>query len=425
MGLKARIQHFAAPAAGASGGDPALWAVAARVEQAVWDLELHLEATSSDALTETVAAVVAEDLAIPPLDRDRVTQLVVQDLLGFGPIQPLLDDPTVSEIMVNAPDQVWVEQRGQLILTGVAFRDTAHVQRVLEKMLAPTGRHVDEASPLVDARLPDGSRLNAVVRPIAVRGVTLTIRKFATRPFTLGQLTEQGALSAVAAEFLAGAVSGRLSSVISGGTGSGKTTLLNAVSAVIPDTERIVSIEDAAELQLQQRHWVPLEARPANIEGQGAIPIRTLVRNALRMRPDRILVGEVRGGEALDMLQAMNTGHEGSLTTIHANTPRDCLARLETMVLMAGAELPLAAIRQQIASAVQVIVQVVRGPDGRRRVDAITEVAGMESGQITLQDLFVWDPANGLHPTGIRPTTSHTDHAARYGVSWPAHLFTP
>jgi pilus assembly protein CpaF len=353
--------------------------------------------------------------------------LLTDEIKGFGPIQPLLDDDAISEIMINGPRQVFVERAGRLEPARAVFRDEQHLRQIMEKMLASSGRRVDERSPMVDARLPDGSRLNAVIRPIALHGDSVTIRKFAKDPFTLPQLVERRTLSEAMATFLDAAVRGRVSIVVSGGTGSGKTTTLNALSASIPDHERIITIEDAAELQLQQEHKVTLEARPPNIEGQGEISIRALVRNALRMRPDRILVGEVRGGEALDMLQAMNTGHEGSLTTAHANSPRDCLSRLETMVLMAGTELPLAAIRQQIASAVDLIVQQARMPDGKRRIVQITEVVGMEGGTIVTQDLFNYDPgeeAAGFDPfvpTGIRPQC--LAQMERNGVEAPALVF--
>lgn len=401
--------------------DPTWTAAVSRLHAAlVADLDPNAPWDPDAALTR-LTELVAADTTISPRDRDAVAQLVWHDVQGFGPLQPLLDDPSVTEIMVNGPRAVYVERGGRLEATRVAFHDEPHVLRILDKMLAPTGRHVDEASPVVDARLPDGSRLNAVIRPVAVDGPLLTIRKFGRAPLTVPQLVGIGTLSPAMADFLAAAIRGHLSLVISGGTGSGKTTTLNALSGLIPESERIVTIEDAAELHLLQAHWVRMEARPPNIEGQGAVPIRLLVRNALRMRPDRIIVGEVRGGEALDMLQAMNTGHEGSLTTAHANAPRDCLARLETMVLMAGTELPLVAVRQQIASAIDLIVQQARGPDGRRRVVQITEVVGMESGLITTQDLFVWDPDRGFLATGIHP--AHAAHAARYDVHWAPALF--
>jgi pilus assembly protein CpaF len=365
-------------------------AVKTRVQAAILAETSTPERLDRARLSAVVGGILDRDPEVRPGERDVILDSLVDEILGFGPIQGLLDDPTVSEIMINGPKTVYVERHGVLELTPVVFRDEEHLLAVLEKMLAFSGRRVDEASPLVDARLPDGSRLNAVVHPIAVRGVTVTIRKFTTRPLTMADLVQNGTLSPRMATFLEWAVRGRLNLLVSGGTASGKTTTLNAVSAFIPPTERIVTIEDAAELRLQQAHWVPLEARPANLEGQGEVSIRTLVRNALRMRPDRIIVGEVRGGEALDMLQAMNTGHDGGMTTLHANSPRDALSRLETMVLMAGTDLPLIAVRQQIASAIDVIVHQARLPDGSRRVVQITEVAGLEEGTILTQDLFAY-----------------------------------
>lgn len=439
MSLKSRLSgrssnsalRTAAPVAGSVAEDrsssdylkPQFVALKARVQDALLARIEHPDTMARDELYQVISQIVENERDLPPLERDAVTRVLADEITGFGPLQPLLDDPDVSEIMVNGPHSVYIERKGQLERTAVVFRDNAHLKAVLEKMLLFTGRRVDEGSPMVDARLPDGSRLNAVIHPIAVHGDVITIRKFSRHPFSLAQLVERQTLSPEMARFLEAAVKGRTSLVVSGGTGSGKTTFLNALSAFIPASERIITIEDAAELQLQQEHCITLEARPANIEGSGAIPIRALVRNALRMRPDRIIVGEVRGGEALDMLQAMNTGHEGSLTTAHANSPRDCLSRLETMVLMAGADLPLLAIRQQIASAVELIVQVARLQDGSRRVVRITEVVGMEEGVITTQDLFVFEleglDANGhvmgqFVSTGIRPHI--TDKLIRQGV---------
>jgi pilus assembly protein CpaF len=407
-------------------------ALKARVQEALLDDAANLEAMDRAELRERIADLLADERSVSPVERDALVDALINEIKGFGPIQPLLDDPEISEIMINGPHRVYIERHGRLERTPIVFRDAQHLKHILEKMLAPTGRRVDEASPMVDARLPDGSRLNAVIRPVSVHGDTVTIRKFSRDPFTLAQLVEMGTLSAEMATFLDAAVRGRVSIVVSGGTGSGKTTTLNALSGSIPDEERIVTIEDAAELQLQQDHHVTLEARPPNVEGQGAIPIRALVRNALRMRPDRIIVGEVRGGEALDMLQAMNTGHEGSLTTAHANSPRDCLARLETMVLMAGTELPLLAIRQQIASAIQLIVQQARLPDGSRRMVQITEVVGMEGQTILTQDLFEFvqdgiaddgKVVGHFRPTGIRPRC--LAQLERQGIELPPYLFHP
>ncbi len=366
-------------------------ALKSRVQDALLTQIVDPEKLSREELRDMILSIVEADKEISPLEKDALVRILVDEILGYGPIQALLDDPDISEIMINGPSRIYIERQGTLIKTDVTFRDETHLRSVLEKMLSFTGRRVDEASPMVDSRLPDGSRLNAILRPLAVTGDSVTIRKFSKDPFVLSQLVQMGTLSLEMAEFIQAAVHGKLNIVVSGGTGSGKTTTLNALSAFIPSSERIVTIEDAAELQLQQDHKVTLEARPANIEGKGGVMIRDLVRNALRMRPDRIIVGEVRGGEALDMLQAMNTGHEGSLTTVHANSSRDCLARIETMVLMAGADLPLTAIRTQIASAIDIIVQQARLLDGFRRVVKITEVVDMEGGIITTQDLFEFE----------------------------------
>lgn len=388
------------------------------------------ESLSRQALTDEILALIDANAAISPIEKESLTEGLVNEIVGYGPIQPLLDDTDISEIMINGPDQIYVERHGQLIRTPAAFRDERHVRAILEKMVAFSGRRVDESSPMVDARLPDGSRLNAVLRPLSVNGDAITIRKFSKDPFVLSQLVEMGTLSAEMARFLEAAVTGKLNVVVSGGTGSGKTTTLNALSAFVPGSERIITIEDAAELQLQQEHKITLETRPANVEGRGAIPMRELVRNALRMRPDRIIVGEVRGGEALDMLQAMNTGHEGSLTTVHANTPRDCLSRIETMVLMAGVDLPLTAIRSQVASAIDIIVQQARLLDGSRRIIRITEVVGLESGVVTTQDLFSFEQsgvdAQGrvvgtYRGFGIRPRAS--DRLRAQGIELPGSLF--
>ncbi|PSR23991.1 MAG: type II secretion system protein E [Sulfobacillus acidophilus] len=382
-------------------------------------------------LMAEILALVEGHSGISPMERSSLTDGLVNEILGYGPIQPLLDDPDISEIMINRHDQIYVERQGQLLKTGAAFRDESHVRAILEKMLAFSGRRIDESSPMVDARLPDGSRLNAVLRPLAVSGDSITIRKFSQNPFRFTQLVQMGTLSVAMAQFLEAAVRGKLNIIVSGGTGSGKTTTLNALSAFIPPSERIITIEDAAELQLQQEHKVTLETRPANIEGRGGIPMRELVRNALRMRPDRIIVGEVRGGEALDMLQAMNTGHEGSLTTVHANSPRDCLSRIETMVLMAGIELPLAAIRSQIASAIDLVVQQARMLDGTRRIIRIAEVVGMESGVITMQDLFTFEQygvdemgrvQGQFRGCGIRPRNG--EKLSAQGIDLPSHLFS-
>jgi pilus assembly protein CpaF len=360
-------------------------------------------------------------LQLPAEIRDQIYKDVLDELLGFGPIQPLLDDEDVSEVMVNGPKKVYVEKKGKLIKTPIVFENDAHVIRVIERIVLPLGRRIDADNPTVDARLPDGSRVNAVVPPVAIDGPSLTIRKFRKDKLSIQQLVEFGSLTQGMAEFLRACVLARLNIVISGGTGSGKTTLLNVLSSFIPEDERIVTIEDAAELQLQQDHLVRLETRPPSADGHGERTIRDLVRNALRMRPDRIVVGEVRGGEALDMLQAMNTGHDGSLTTLHANTPRDAISRLETMVMMAGMDLPLKVVRQQISSAVDLIVQQTRLRDGSRKVTAITEVAGMEGDTVVLTDVFKFDQTGAtsdgkvlgqLKPTGIRPLFSARLEAA-------------
>jgi pilus assembly protein CpaF len=371
-------------------------------------------------LGDHVFKAVSEELTLTgtPLTKEERRELVRQltdDILGYGPLEQLLADDSVTEVMVNAADRVYVERSGKIERTPVRFVDDAHVMRTIDKIVSQVGRRVDEASPMVDARLPDGSRVNAIISPLALTGPTLTIRKFSRDPYTINDLISFGTLSPRAAQFLGACVRGKLNLLISGGTGTGKTTTLNAVSAFIPGDERIVTIEDAAELQLQQEHVITLESRPANIEGTGEIKIRELVRNALRMRPDRIIVGEVRGAETLDMLQAMNTGHEGSLTTIHANAPRDALSRLETLVMTAGVELPHRAIREQIASAFDVLVQIQRLVDGTRRISHISEVVGMESDVITLQDIFVALPPgeddaaesrrllSPLRATGLKP----------------------
>lgn len=360
-------------------------------------------------------------LQLPPEIRDQVFKDALDELLGFGPIQSLLDDEDVSEVMVNGPKSVYVEKKGKLTKTPITFEDDAHLVRVIERIVLPLGRRIDADNASVDARLPDGSRVNAVVRPVAIDGPSLTIRKFRKDKLSIQQLIEYGSLTQGMADFLRACVLARLNTVISGGTGSGKTTLLNVLSSFIPEDERIVTIEDAAELQLQQDHIVRLETKHANSDGGGERSVRDLVRNSLRMRPDRIVVGEVRGGEALDMLQAMNTGHDGSLTTLHANTPRDAISRLETMVMMSGLDLPLKVVRQQISAAVDVIVQQTRLRDGARKVTAIAEVGGMEGETIVLTDIFKFDQTGitsdgkvqgQLKPTGIRPLFSTRLEAA-------------
>jgi pilus assembly protein CpaF len=343
--------------------------------------------------------------------RQQVLEWVVADILGYGPIEPLLSDPDITEIMVNGHDQVYVERFGLIEPTTVKFENNAHLMRVIDRIVSPIGRRVDEASPMVDARLPNGYRVNATIPPLSLSGPVLTIRKFATRPFTAQDLIANNTMSLPLVNFLKSCVEARVNMAVSGGTGTGKTTLLNVLSSFIPEGERVITIEDTAELQLTQDHVVRLEKRPPNIEGKGEITIRQLVINALRMRPDRIVVGECRGGEALDMLQAMNTGHDGSMTTVHSNSPRDTLRRIETMVLMAGMELPLKAIREQVASSIELIVHLERVRDGTRKVVQVSEVQGMEGDTIVMQDLFVFKQTgfeNGivkgkLRPTGLRP----------------------
>jgi len=344
-------------------------------------------------------------------EKQRLFEQVVADILGYGPIQPLLEDESVTEVMVNGPKRIYVERRGKLEKVDVSFESNDHVLRVIDRIVSPLGRRIDESSPYVDARLPDGSRVNAIIPPLSVSGPTLTIRKFSRRPLTVEDLIRFGSITEEAVEFLKACVLARINIVVSGGTGSGKTTFLNVLSGYIPDDERIITVENAAELQLRQEHVITLESRPSNIEGKGEVSIRDLVVNCLRMRPDRIVVGECRGGEALDMLQAMNTGHDGSLTTLHSNSPRDALSRLETMVLMAGMDLPVRAIREQIASAVDLIIQQERMRDGSRKVVQITEVQGMEGDVITMSDIFEFVQSGyeggkvigRLRPTGLRP----------------------
>jgi pilus assembly protein CpaF len=361
-------------------------------------------------ITAEVTTRLNQEAGISREDREQLTVALADDILGYGPLERLLSDDTVTEIMVNGAYEVWIERDGHLYKTAVRFTDDSHLQRVISKMAAEVGRRIDEGSPMVDARMPDGSRINAVIPPLSLSGPLMTIRKFGSERLKVGDLIRVATLTPETAELLERCVQARLNVLISGGTGAGKTTLLNALSASIPDSERIVTIEDAAELRLAQRHVLRLECRPANIEGEGEVTIRDLVRNSLRMRPDRIIVGEVRGAEALDMLQAMNTGHDGSLCTVHSNSTRDALARIETMVLMAGYDLPLRAVRQQVTSALDLIIHLERMPDGARKVTAITEVQRMESDVITLQDLFRYE-ANGngnggagsLKGTGLRP----------------------
>ncbi|MFZ0013075.1 MAG: CpaF family protein [Acidimicrobiia bacterium] len=393
------------------------------------DAELRLR------VLEMLEWAVDQEQGLPLTSADRRALLneIASDVLGYGPIDPLLNDPDVTEVMANGPYDIYYEKNGRISKSDVKFVDDVHLRRIIDKIVGQIGRRVDEATPMVDARLPDGSRVNAIIAPLAIGGPFLTIRKFSVDPYQEADLISFGTLTQRVADFLRACVRGRLNILISGGTGSGKTTTLNVVSAYIPNDERIVTVEDAAELQLHQEHVLTLESRPANIEGVGAVSIRDLVKNTLRMRPDRIVVGEVRDAAALDMLQAMNTGHDGSLTTVHSNTPRDTLSRIETMVLMAGFDLPVRAIREQVSSAVDLIVHVSRLKDGTRRITHVTEVEGMEGEIITLQDLFLFDYGMGvddegmykgrLKATGIRP--SFSEDLENQGIRLPADLFDP
>ena len=403
-------------------------------ERLIAELDPSMEVSRTDEvrgnIEELFDAVLAEEgIILSRAERQRLFEQIAAEILGFGPLEPLLKDPTVTEIMINGPKNVYVERSGKLERVSTLFEDDDHVMRIIDRIVAPLGRRVDESSPTVDARLPDGSRVNAVIPPISLVGPTLTIRKFSKIPLTIEDLIDYGSITPEVVEFLKACVFARKNLVISGGTGSGKTTLLNILSSFIPNDERIVTIENAAELQLRQEHVVTLESRPPNIEGRGEVSIRDLVINCLRMRPDRIVVGECRGAEALDMLQAMNTGHDGSLTTAHSNSPRDTLARLETMVLMAGMDLPVRAIREQIASAVDVIVHESRMRDGTRKVVNVTEVQGMEGDVIVLSDIFMFEQTGleggkiigRLRPTGIRPRFMPDIEAS--GIHLPPNIF--
>jgi len=398
------------------------------------ELDPSMDVTQTDDvrvnIEELFDAVLSEEgIILSRAERQRLFEQIVAEILGYGPLEPLLKDPSITEIMVNGPRNVYIERSGKIERVANAFENDDHVMRIIDRIVAPLGRRVDEASPYVDARLPDGSRVNAVIPPISLVGPTLTIRKFSKVPLTVENLIEYGSITPEVVEFLKACVYARLNVVISGGTGSGKTTLLNILSGFIPSNERIVTIENAAELQLRQEHVVTLESRPPNIEGRGQVTIRDLVINCLRMRPDRIVVGECRGAEALDMLQAMNTGHDGSLTTAHSNAPRDTLARLETMVLMAGMDLPVRAIREQISSAVHLIVHQDRMRDGTRKVTSVTEVQGMEGDVIVLSEIFTYEQTGiesgkvigRLRPTGIRPRFMTLLEAS--GIHLPPNIF--
>jgi pilus assembly protein CpaF len=396
-----------------------------------------MKGLTGDELTSEVKSALdrilqREDVTVSPLERRKFVQEMIADTLGYGPLDPLLQDETITEIMCNSFDDIWVEREGRIENTDLAFTDDVQYRQVIEKIVSAVGRRVDESSPMVDARLPDGSRVNAIIPPLAIHGSVLTIRKFSTDPYTAKDLVNFGTYTLDLVTVMEACVRAKLNILVSGGTGTGKTTNLNVLSSFIPDGERVITIEDSAELQLQQPHVINLEARPANAEGSGEVRIRDLVKNALRMRPDRIIVGEVRAGEALDMLQAMNTGHEGSMTTVHANTARDALSRLETMVLMAGFELPVKAIREQVASALDLIMQVDRMPDGRRVVTSLTELQGLEGETILLQDIFKYRftpgtergrPAGELVATGLRP--KFMEKLIEREIDLPASAFKP
>ncbi len=385
-------------------------------------------------MRQTIEAIfnqvlVEENLLYTRANRNRISEWVLADILGYGPIEPLLQDSSITEVMVNGPKTTYIERAGIIEKTNIVFENEAHLMRIIDRIVSPLGRRVDESSPMVDARLPNGYRVNVTIPPLSLDGPLLTIRKFATTPFTAQDLIANGSLTPDLVAFLKACVEARINIVISGGTGSGKTTLLNVVSAFIPSKERIITIEDTAELQLKQEHVLRVEKRPPNVEGRGEVSIRQLVINALRMRPDRIIVGEARGGEALDMLQAMNTGHDGSMTTVHSNSPRDTLRRIETMVLMAGLELPLKAIREQVASAIELVVHMERLRDGTRKVVQVAEVQGMEGDSIVMQDIFEFEQTgiqNGrvigkIKPTGLRPR--FTEKFAVNGIEMPIHMF--
>jgi len=398
------------------------------------ELDPSMDITKTEEVRQTIQNLYEqilseENIVLSRPERARLFEQIAAEILGFGPLQPLLEDDSVTEIMVNGAKNIYIERKGKLHRVPVTFESNDHVMRIIDRIVAPLGRRIDESSPYVDARLPDGSRVNAIIPPISLVGPTLTIRKFAKTPITVEQLLEFGTITAEALQFIKACVQARINIVISGGTGSGKTTLLNILSSFIPGDERIITIENAAELQLRQEHVVTLESRPPNIEGRGEISIRQLVINSLRMRPDRIIVGEIRDEAALDMLQAMNTGHDGSLTTLHSNSPRDTLARLETMTLMAGMELPVRAIREQVASAIDLIIHQERMRDGTRKVVNVTEVSGMEGDVITTTDIFVFEQTGiesgqvigTLRPTGLRPNFMEKIEAV--GIHLPPTIF--
>src|SRR4051812_10530293 len=429
------VKRRTSTSARARGGDGSWDATKRKVRELVLDeVAPRMQGLTNDELTNEVKAALdrilqREDVSVSPLERRKFVQEVIADTLGYGPLDPLLQDSSITEIMCNDYDDIWIERNGLIEHTGLAFTDDSQYRQVIDKIVSAVGRRVDEASPMVDARLPDGSRVNAIIPPLAIHGSVLTIRKFSADPYTAKDLINFGTYTLDLVTVMEACVRGKLNVLVSGGTSTGKTTNLNVLSSFIPDGERVITIEDAAELQLQQPHVINLEARPPNAEGSGEVRIRDLVRNALRMRPDRIIVGEVRGAEALDMLQAMNTGHEGSMTTVHCNGPRDALSRIETMVLMAGYDLPVRAIREQIASAVHLIMHLDRMPDGRRVVTSLTELQGMEGDTILLQEVFKYQnlasrdgrPSGELGATGLRP--KFVDKLNELGIELPAKVF--
>ena len=440
MSLYKRLHEVQKPSGGRLGRDPIIDELRQKVHghlieelgPILYDKRLGEDELRRRVQEQLHAALAKEKAPLSAADKAQLVQDVTDDILGYGPIDQFLKDEDTTEVMVNGPDSIYLERHGKIVKADSTFVDEQHLRRIIDKIVGQIGRRIDEATPMVDARLPDGSRVNAVIHPLAIGGPFLTIRKFAADPFQVEDLINFGTFSRQVANFLESCVLGRLNIIVSGGTGTGKTTTLNVLSSFIPDDERIVTVEDAKELQLHQDHVLPLEARPPNIEGKGQVTIRDLVRNCLRMRPDRIVVGECRSGEALDMLQAMNTGHDGSITTIHSNSPRDTLARIETMTLMAGFDLPVRAIREQMASAIDLIVHLTRLRDGTRRVTHVTEVQGLEGDVITLQDIFLFDFGAGvddkgrfrgqLKPTGIRPRFA--EKLADYGIKLKADLFT-
>jgi pilus assembly protein CpaF len=403
-------------------------------DRVVSEVRSQGDVVDNEAIRRKIAEVYGElvrtsNLVLGRNEREQLFERVVAEILGYGPLDPFLKDDSITEIMVNGPERIYIERGGKIELTPYSFDDAAHLMRIIERIVAPLGRRIDESSPMVDARLPDGSRVNAIIPPLSLVGPVLTVRKFSRVPLGVDDLIRLGTASPELMEFLKACVHARLNIVVSGGTGSGKTTFLNVLSSFIPGDERIITIEDAAELQLRQEHVITLESRPPNLEGKGQITIRQLVINALRMRPDRIVVGEVRGGEALDMLQAMNTGHDGSLTTVHSNSARDALRRIETMVLMAGMDLPLRAIREQVASAINLVVHMQRLRDGSRKVVQVAEITGMEGDTILMQDIFVFEEGGmrdgkvlgNLRPTGLRPKFS--EKLQQTGFALGAELF--